>query len=78
MTYICVQMTIDTPWSLVKSIVAALDCSTIFKQYIHVQNTMDMTQSLVWVEILLVQQKSLIDSCEGEYLHSLLSPFKEQ
>jgi hypothetical protein len=39
---------------------------------------MDMTQSLVSVEILLVQQKSLIGSCEGEYSHSLLSPFKER
>jgi hypothetical protein len=76
MTYIWTTM--DTPWSSVRSAIAALDCFTVSKQYIHVQNTVDMTQSLVWAEILLVQQKSLLDSCEGKYSHSLLSPFKEQ
>jgi hypothetical protein len=39
---------------------------------------MDMTQSLVWVEILLVQQKSLINSSEGEYSHNRFSRFKER
>jgi hypothetical protein len=39
---------------------------------------MDMAQSLVWAEILLVQQKSLINSREGEYSHNLFSPFKER
>jgi hypothetical protein len=38
---------------------------------------MDMAQSLVWAEILLVQKKSLINSREGKYSHNLFSPFKE-